>query len=347
MTATSVFTLGELAARLGARLVGGEEHCEISGLASLDQAGPGTLSHLSSVAFAASLETTRAGAVLLREGDAACCPVPALVVDDPYLAFARASQLFERVPPIDAGPQGVHPDAVIGADVVRGVDCQIGPQVVIGDGTRLGDRVRLHPHVSLGSGCVVGDDVELHPNAVIGARVRIGARSVIHPGAVIGAEGFGFAPDAQGRLERIAQLGSVVIGSDVSVGANSTVDRGALEDTVIGEGVKIDNQVQIGHNCHIGDHSVICGCSGLVGSTRLGRHCVLGGGVGIGGDGPITLCDGVTISGMTHVSQSISEPGVYSGGVLHGPTRQWKRNALRFTRIDELFRRVARLERRS
>ena len=145
-------------------------------------------------------------------------------------------------------------------------------------------------------------------------------------------------------LERIAQLGSVILGRNVSVGAGSSIDRGALGDTRIGDGVKIDNQVQIGHNCSIGNHTVICGCCGIVGSTTIGAHCVLGGGVGVGGDGPISLCDGVTVSGMTHVSRSIDSPGVYSGGVLHDETRRWKRNALRFAGLDGLARRVRALE---
>jgi UDP-3-O-[3-hydroxymyristoyl] glucosamine N-acyltransferase len=158
---------------------------------------------------------------------------------------------------------------------------------------------------------------------------------------VIGADGFGFTPAEDGRLETIAQLGGVTVGADVSVGASTTIDRGALDDTVIEDGVKIDNQVQIGHNCRIGAHSVICGCVGIVGSTRIGRHVVLAGGVGVGGDGPIEICDQVVVSGMTHVS---TEPGIYSGGVLHSPSRRWKRNALRFNRLDELSRRVAQLE---
>ena len=215
----------------------------------------------------------------------------------------------------------------------------VGPSCIIGDGAR------LHPHVVLGAECVVGAGVELHAGVVLCDRVKLGAHCVVHPNAVIGAEGFGYAPNERGELERIAQLGSVVVGANVSIGANSTVDRGALGNTVIGDGVKIDNQVQIGHNCAIGDHSVICGCCGIVGSTTIGRHVVLGGGVGVGGDGPLQICDGVTVSGMTHVSRSIAEPGVYSGGVLHDQTTSWKRNAVRFRQLDSLARRVSVLER--
>ncbi len=184
----------------------------------------------------------------------------------------------------------------------------------------------------------------LMPNVVLGADVRLGARSVVHSGAVIGADGFGFVPDDQGRLQAIAQLGGVQIGEDVSIGACTSIDCGAIEDTVIEDGVKIDNQVQIGHNCRIGAHTIVCGCVGIVGSTVIGRHCVLAGGAGVGGDRPINICDHVTITGMTLVSTTLTEPGVYSGGVLHNTSRQWKRNALRFQKLDELNRRVARLE---
>jgi UDP-3-O-[3-hydroxymyristoyl] glucosamine N-acyltransferase len=176
--------------------------------------------------------------------------------------------------------------------------------------------------------------------------VHLGARSIVHSGAVLGADGFGFAPDEHGHLVSIAQLGGLRVGADVSIGAATTVDRGAIEDTVIEDGVKIDNQVQIGHNCRIGAHSVICGCVGIVGSTSIGAHCVLAGGVGIGGSAPIEICEGVTITGMTHVSASINEPGIYSGGVIHSKSRNWKKNALRLQKLDALFRRVARLERR-
>jgi len=220
----------------------------------------------------------------------------------------------------------------------------VGAGAVIGADSVLATGVIVHPRAVVGERCQLASGVVVHSGAVLAPGVRIGADSTIHPNAVIGAEGFGYAPDATGVLERIAQLGSVILGRNVSVGAGSSIDRGALGDTRIGDGVKIDNQVQIGHNCVIGNHSVICGCCGIVGSTTIGAHCVLGGGVGVGGDGPISLCDGVTVSGMTHVSRSIDRPGVYSGGVLHDESRRWKRNALRFARLDGLAKRVRALE---
>ena len=185
----------------------------------------------------------------------------------------------------------------------------------------------------------------VHPNACIYHGVRIGERCVIHSGAVIGADGFGFTPGETGELVEIAQLGGVTLGDDVVVGACSTIDRGALADTVVHDGVKIDNQVQIGHNCEIGEHTLICGAVGLAGSTRIGRHCALAGGAGVAGDGPVEICDYVQVGVVTTITRSITEPGVYSGGVLHNTNRRWRRNALRFNQLDELARRIARLER--
>jgi UDP-3-O-[3-hydroxymyristoyl] glucosamine N-acyltransferase len=340
VTATE-YTLEQLARRLEARRVGPPD-LVIRGLASLAAAAPDQLSHLSSPRYRSALASSSAGAVILAPEDLTRWAGAALVVDRPYLTYARATRLFEQAQSIS--PASVRPP-VIDASAVVADTAVVAEGVIIGPRSRVGARVRLHPYVVIGADCSVDEDVELMPHVVLYSRVEIGARSVVHAGAILGSDGFGFTPDERGRLEPIAQLGGLSIGADVRIGAATTIDRGALGDTVIGDGVKIDNQVQIGHNCQIGAHTVICGCVGIVGSTTIGRHCVLAGGAGIGGDGPITLCDGVVVSGMTHVSASIDTPGVYSGGVLHGPTRQWKRNALRFSELDGLARRVARLER--
>ncbi len=336
------FKLAELADRVGARLVGDGDTL-ITGLGSLQGARPGQISHLSSAAYRRYLEGTAASAVIMNPADASLWPGPALVVDNPYLAFARIPQLFDTPPEL---PQGVADGAHVHPDARIDPTARIAPGAVIGAASLVGPRVRIFPGAVVGDGCRLEEDVVLMPNAVLYANVRLGARTVVHSGAVIGADGFGFTPDEKGRLETIAQLGGVDVGADVSIGACTSIDRGAIDDTVIEDGVKIDNQVQVGHNCHIGAHSVICGCVGIVGSTRIGRHCVLAGGVGVGGDGPIEICDGVVVSGMTHVSASITEPGVYSGGVLHNTNNQWKRNALRFQKLDELSRRVSALEKR-
>lgn len=335
------FTLAELGRRLGAEVRGNGAR-QITGLGSLESAGPREISHLSSSSYRRLLAATSAGAVILRPDDAGGWAGDALICGNPYLAFARVSQLFAQTPELNSA---VHASAVLAADASVDPTASVGPGVVIGARTRIGAGARIHANTVIGSDCEVADNVVLMPGVVLYSRVRIGTGSIVHSAAVLGADGFGFTPDERGRLETIAQLGGLRIGSDVSIGAGTTIDRGTLDDTVIGDGVKIDNQVQIGHNVQVGEHSVICGCVGIVGSARIGRHVVLAGGVGVGGDGPIEICDSVVVSGMTHVSSSITKPGIYSGGVLHSPTRAWKRSALRFLRLDELFKRVAALER--
>ncbi len=334
------FRLGELAEQVGAEVVG-DADVEITGLGSLGGASAGQISHLSHPAYRDKLAGTRAAAVIVCREDVPGCPTNALVVDNPYHAFAKISQLWEETLTLEAG---VHPNASVDPTAVVHATASIGPGVMVGPETRIGARVQLHANVVVGPRCRLDEDVRLLANVTLYGDVKLGARTVVHAAAVIGADGFGFTPDADGRLEPIAQLGGVAIGSDVSIGACSSIDRGTMDDTVIEDGVKIDNQVQVGHNCWIGAHSILCGCVGLVGSTRIGRHCVLAGMVGVGGDGPIEICDGVTVSGVTHVASSITEPGVYSGGTIHNRSRAWKRNALRFQRLDELARRVARLE---
>lgn len=339
---SSTYSVEELAQLVDGRLVGrpdAPEDEQITGLATLAKAAATELTHLSSSAYQAELPKTQAGAVLLREQDLAACPTTAIVVGNPYWAYARLSQLFELKPAV-AGDARIDPQAVIAADA------SIAPGACIGASAELKSGVVVHANAVVGANALLQENVTIHPGAVLADGVTIGAGSTIHANAVIGGEGFGYAPDERGVLERIAQLGSVVVGKNVSVGAGSTIDRGALGDTRIGDGVKIDNQVQIGHNCVIGNHSVICGCCGIVGSTTIGAHCVLGGAVGVGGDGPITLCDGVTVSGMTHVSRSIDTPGLYSGGVLHSESRRWKRNALRFANLDGIAKRLAAVEKR-
>jgi UDP-3-O-[3-hydroxymyristoyl] glucosamine N-acyltransferase len=335
-----VYTLGDLAQRIGGRVVG-DDSVVISGLGSLTNAQPDQLTHLSSRAYRHLLPHTRAAAVLLKGDDLRRCPTHALVVTHPYLAFAKLSHLFAEEP---APTPGIDASARIAASARCGARASIGANVVIGAQCRIGDDVTIGPNCVIGDACELSDGVRLMASVTLYRRVSIGRRSVVHSGAVIGADGFGFVADERGAQHEIAQVGGVVLGEDVSVGAATTIDRGAIDDTVIGDGVKIDNQVQIGHNCTIGAHTVICGCVGIVGSTRIGAQCVLAGGVGVGGDGPIEIVDRVVVSGMTHVSRSITESGVYSGGVLHSATLKWKRNALRFAELDDLAKRIAQLE---
>ncbi len=336
------FTTGELARRVGARLVGDAER-SILGLAPLHRAGPRDLSHLSSRHWRDHLATTGAGAVLVLEKDVASVPSVALVVADPYLAYATLSRCFESAERL---PPGVHPTAVIAASARLGSDARVAAGAVVGEGVTLGDEVDVGAGAVVEYGATIAAGSRILARAVISHDVRIGRGVLIHPGAVIGADGFGFARADDGTAHRIAQLGSVVIEDDVEVGANTTIDRGALEDTIIRRGAKIDNQVQIGHNVEVGPDTIICGCVGIVGSTRIGARCVLAGGVGIGGDGPITVADDVVITGMTHVSRSIKAPGRYSSGTLHGPSISWKRNVLRLAELDRWVRRIVALEHR-
>ena len=338
-----VYRLQELADHVGGS-VQGDADVEIHALGQLHSAGPEEISFLGGPGYRQFLSSTRAAAVVLTEEDAESCRTNCLVTDNPRLAFARLSVLFETAP---AAVTGVHASAVVDATATLGVDVAIGPHVVIGAGVRVGDRCRIDANTVIDADCELGPDCWLHPNVTLYHRVRMGARCVVHSSAVLGGDGFGFTPDQKGHFVPVAQVGGVLIGDDVSIGASTTVDRGAIEDTRIGDGVKIDNQVQIGHNCVIGDHSLLCGCVGLSGSSRIGRHCVLAGGVGVGGSGgPIDITDGVTVSGMTHVSKSIDKPGLYSGGVLFSESREWKRNALRFGSLDAMARRLARLEKK-
>jgi len=344
-------TLGKIAQHIDAELVvpaaqegasdSDPKTLSISGLGSLGTATSGQLSHLSSPSYKAQLPTTQASAVIMSAQDVPQSPCIALVVDNPYLAFARATQLFVDEDPLSSG---VHQTASIGADVQIDATAAIGPGVVIGPRTRIDSGAAIFANTVVGSDCVIGPDVTLAANVTLYRRVRIGARSIVHSGAVLGAPGFGYTPDTTGQMQEIAQLGGVQIGTDVSVGAGTTIDCGAIEDTIVEDGVKIDNQVQIGHNCRIGAHSLLCGCVGIAGSSVVGKHCVLAGGVGVGGSKPVEVCDGVMVTAYTPVTQSITAPGIYSGTIVFHEHGKWRRNALRFEALDDLFKRVKALE---
>jgi UDP-3-O-[3-hydroxymyristoyl] glucosamine N-acyltransferase len=331
-------SLGELASHLGAMLEG-DPGILIDGVAPLDRAGPGQLSFLSQARFCSRLPGTRAGAVILAPEHLPECPVPALVTDNPYLAYARACALIF---PEDPVTPGIHPSAVVDVSAVVHESASVGPQCVVEAGCEIGESVVL------GAGCVVGPDCRIGPDSRLAARVtlgrgtRLGRRVRIHSGAVLGADGFGFAPGG-GRWEKVPQLGAVVVGDDVEIGANTTVDRGTLGDTVIEEGAKLDNLIQVAHNVHIGAHTVIAGCVGIAGSARIGRHCAIGGGAGI--IGHIEIVDGVTVTAMSFVNHSILEAGVYGSGVPHAPIREWHRSLTRLRQLDGLVRRLKRTDR--
>ncbi|MCG6658343.1 UDP-3-O-(3-hydroxymyristoyl)glucosamine N-acyltransferase [Halomonas campisalis] len=337
---TPTYTLAELAEHLDARLVGDGSR-RLNGLATLKDAGPDRLAFLTNPTYLKDLAATAAGAVLLHPEHAAQCPVDRLELDNPYLGYAKLSRLFD--PLLSRPPGGIHPSAVVADDARLGEAVEVGPLAVVEAGVELGDGVVVGPGCVIGAGARIGRGSRLHPNVTVCHGVVIGERAILHSGCVIGGDGFGFAHDGDG-WHKIAQLGRVVMGDDVEIGSCSSIDRGALEDTRIGNDVKIDSQVQIAHNVQIGDHSALAGCVGIAGSTRVGRYCMLGGGVGLAGH--LTICDRVQVTGMSLVTNSIEEPGVYSSGTGAMQNAQWRKNAVRFKQLDEIARRLARLEKR-
>ncbi|MFC3606416.1 UDP-3-O-(3-hydroxymyristoyl)glucosamine N-acyltransferase [Stutzerimonas tarimensis] len=337
MTKMAVYTLEELASRIGATLKG-DPQTPVTGLATLQEAGPGQLSFLANNQYRKYLADCRAAAVLLKEEDQALFAGAALVVPDPYVAFAAISELFESRPVAAAG---VHPTAVIAEDAQVDPSASIGPCVVIEQGVVIGPDVVIGAQSFIGARSQLGEGGRLAPRVTLYHDVIIGKRVVIQSGAVIGGEGFGFAND-QGRWKKVAQLGGVRIGDDVEIGANTTVDRGALSDTLIGDGVKLDNQIMIAHNVQIGEHTAMAGCAGISGSTKIGRHCMIAGGVGMVGH--IEVCDNVFVTGMTMVTRSITEPGVYSSGTAMQPAAEWRKSAARMRHLDDMFRRLQQVE---
>lgn len=332
-----VYTLGELAARVGAELRGPAD-LPISGLAALQDAAPQQLTFLANAQYRKHLATSRAGAVLLTPADAEGFAGNALVLGNPYLAFAELSHLFDRKP---VAVPGIHPTAIVAADAVVDPTASVGPGVVIESGAVIGPRVTLGAHCVIGARSVIGEDGWLAPRVTLYHDVRIGKRVVIQSGAVLGGEGFGFAND-KGVWIKIAQIGGVTIGDDVEIGANTTIDRGALSDTVIGNGVKLDNQIMIAHNVQVGDHTAMAGCCGISGSTKIGKHCMIAGGVGMVGH--IEVCDHVFVTGMTMVTRSITEPGAYSSGTAMQPAAEWKKSAARLRHLDDMAKRLQQLE---
>ena len=335
-----MLSLAEIAQRAQGRVVG-DDQTVISGVGSLAHARSGDLTHFSNPRFKAQLRATKASAVLLSESAVADCPVVAVVVDHPQFAFAQIVAAFDKR---EQTLIGIHATAQIDASVQLGKDVRIGPFVEVGAHCVIGDRVELCTHVCIGAHSHVGEDSSIRANTVIYHDVRLGARCSVHGNTTIGADGFGIVADGQGQLQEIPQVGRVIIGDDVLIGASSTIDRGAIDDTVIEDNVKIDDQVHIGHNCQIGAHSILCGRVALGGSVSLGKYCVLAGAVGIVGDGPVALTDGVQVGAMTYVGRDISEPGRYSGSTLHTDNRTWRRNALRFNELDALAKRLRRVE---
>jgi len=329
--------LAELAVRFGCELQG-DPDALVERVAPLQEASAGSIAFLANPRYRRFLAGTRATAVVLDASAAADCPVAALVTRNPYATYARIAQLLHPSPPVEAGR---HPSAVVEDGAQVDASAWIGPLAYVASGAAIGPRAFVGPGSVVLAGARVGADTRLVARITLCEGVRIGERCLLHPGCVIGADGFGQAPDA-GVYVKVPQVGSVVLGNDVEVGANTTIDRGAIGDTLIGDGVKIDNQVQIGHNVRVGEHTVIAGCTGISGSAVIGRRCMIGGMVGVVGH--LEICDDVAITGRTMVSSSIRQPGVYSSALHADEAKRFRRNAARFQQLDELARRVRRLE---
>ena len=318
----------------------GDPDVVIDRVAVLDAAGPSTVTFLSNRRYRPYLESTQAGAVILAPEYVDACPVPALVLDNPYLGYARVAALLSPV--AEAAPCTAS-SAVIDSSATVAPDASVGPHCVIEAGASLGAGTCLGAGSFLGRGSSIGSYGRIAPRVAICRGVHIGARVIVHPGAVIGADGFGIAND-DGIWVKIPQFGGVRIGDDVEIGANTTIDRGALEDTVIEDGVKLDNLIQIGHNVHIGAHTAIAACTAIGGSARIGSRCTIAGAVSIAGH--LEIADDVHLTATSAVPNTIREAGVYSSGMPVQENRAWRRNMARLRQLDDMARRLRAIERR-
>jgi UDP-3-O-[3-hydroxymyristoyl] glucosamine N-acyltransferase len=329
--------LGDLAERFDCELRG-DPDVEVTRVATLASAGSDALSFLASDAYAAQLATTAAAAVILAEKHANNAPGAVLVSANPYATYARIAGVLHPEP---VAPPGVHATAVVDESAVVDATASIGANAVVAAGAEIAAAAVIGPGAFVGPGCRVGEAVRVHANATLVRAVVIGARSIIHPGAVIGSDGFGNAMTGSGWV-KVPQVGGVRIGMDVEIGANTTIDCGAVDDTVIEDGVRIDNLCMIAHNVHVGAHTAMAAMVGIAGSTRIGRRCMFAGQAGVVGH--LTICDDVVVSGQAVVSKNITEPGVYAGSFVAEKARDWTRKVARFKRLDALAARVRKLE---
>lgn len=336
---TKTTTLCELALALNAKLIG-DPDLMISGIASVQNANSGQISFLSDLKRISELETCNASALILAESALAYWNGAALVVDDPYLAYAKLAQLLDTTP---KAANGIHSTAVIGEDVQLGQNVAIGANAVIEEGVSLGDNVIIGAGCFIGKKTSIGTNTQLWANVTIYHNVVIGKNGLIQSGAVIGADGFGYAND-KGQWIKIPQLGRVVIGDFVEIGASTTIDRGALDDTIIHDHVIIDNQCQIAHNDEIGQGTAVAGGVIMAGSLKIGKYCMIGGASVI--NGHMEICDKVTVTGMGMVMRPITEPGIYSSGIPLQPNKLWRKTAALVLRIDEMNKRLKGLEKK-
>ena len=336
--------LGDLVADLGGELIGGPSaaRIRIGRIGPLDRATPSTIAFVANPKYRSQLSSSAAGCVIVAPAlrDEAAARGAVIVTSDPYLYYARLTQWWVRRAR-GGGAGSVHPSAVVDSSAVIDSSARIGPLVVVEAGAQIGPGAVIGAHCVIGSDARIGAGTLLAAHVTFGERCQIGARGIVHSGAVIGADGFGFAP-TEGRWEKIEQIGAVRIGDDVEIGANTCIDRGALDDTVIDDGVKLDNLIQIGHNVHIGAHSALAGCVGVAGSTTIGKHCTVGGAGMVLGH--LQLADHVHISAASVVMRSIRQPGVYSGVFPIDENAAWEKNAATLRQLHSLRDRLRALE---
>jgi UDP-3-O-[3-hydroxymyristoyl] glucosamine N-acyltransferase len=330
-------TLSELADRFGCALHG-PAAARVTRVGTLTGADASAVAFLANPLYRSALASTRAGAVILAEHERVHCPVPALVAENPYAAYARVAEFLH---PLQTVMPGIHATAAVAPDAVVAPTAEVRAHVSIGSGCNIGDGCLIGAGSVLGANVQVGAHTRLDSRVTLLDDVRIGRRCLLHAGVVIGSDGFGFARDREGWI-KVPQVGSVTVGDDVEIGANTTIDRGTIEDTVIGDGVKLDNLIQIAHNVHIGAQTVIAAMSGIAGSTRIGQRCMFGGAVGIAGH--VEICDDVMILMRSAVTRSIRKPGTYSSCLPAEEAGHWRRNAARFNQLDRLVRRIRALD---
>ena len=331
------YTLRELTERFGGE-VAGDAAARVRRVATLESASAGDIAFLANERYLPQLKTTRATAVILGKATRGATALPRIVCANPYAYFARVSGFLNPPAPARAG---VHRTATVDKSATLGRGVEIGPRAVVAARANVGASSVIGAGAYVGEGTVIGAETKLHPGVVVYHQCVIGARVIVHSGVVIGSDGFGIAMDGE-RWIKVPQIGRVVIGDDVEIGANTTVDRGAIGDTVIEDGVKLDNQIQVGHNVRIGAHTAIAACAGIAGSARIGRYCRIGGAAGIAGH--IVLADNVEISAHTIIMKSINQPGTYSGAYPSQPNAEWRRNAAQLRHLNELAQRLRALE---
>ena len=332
-----MLSLGEIADIIGAECHG-DNSITVHSVADLEFATPGQLSFITNKNYLKYLDTSKASAIITTPEIASQCSGDLLLMDNPYLGYARAAQLFDSTPKQDSG---IHSSAIIAENAQVDSSASIGPLVVIESGCIIGENVSIGAGSYLGKNAKIASDSRLWSGVNIYHDVEIGSRALIHSGCVIGSDGFGFANDA-GEWIKIPQLGSVIIGDDFEAGANCVIDRGALKNTIIGNCVKLDNLVHIAHNVEIGDATAIAATTGVAGGTKIGKGCTLAGRVSI--IGHLEICDNAHLTVSTLLTRSITEPGVYSSGDIAQTNKEWKRKTVRMRQLDDLFSKVRQLE---